>query len=244
MNSQSETPLLCPTFSSYTRDGSVETATRVSNDYKSSIGQDENDDLFAFESGSPAVRKSAVYPVFNRETLHNGVYTDTKIDKLDDAVLVVPLKTLFLEEERQNRISTSSSSDESDDDAAEPSCMWRRKGVGSSPSPSPSDCKKSRSTGSVLFKRFKICDLLRSSSDGKESYLFSAKIDKSSNKIDYRKSPVRVTGKVKAAPASSAHELFYVQNRSIKEGDKRKSFLPYRKDLVGFFSVLGRASRT
>ncbi|WOG96435.1 hypothetical protein DCAR_0415770 [Daucus carota subsp. sativus] len=239
MSTQSETPLLCPTFSSYTRDGSVETATRVSNDYKSSIGEDENDDLFEFESGSPAVRKSAVYPVFNREALHNDI--DKKIEKLDDSVLVVPLKTLFLEEERENRISTSSS-DESDDEAAEPSCMWRRKGVGSSPS--PSDCKKSRSTGSVLFKRFKICDLLRSSSDGKESYLFSAKIDKSSNKIDYRKSPGRVTGKVKAAPASSAHELFYVQNRSIKEGDKRKSFLPYRKDLVGFFSVLGRASRT
>ena len=123
MSTQSETPLLCPTFSSYTRDGSVETATRVSNDYKSSIGEDENDDLFEFESGSPAVRKSAVYPVFNREALYNDI--DKKIEKLDDSVLVVPLKTLFLEEERQNRISTSSSSDESISQAAD--ALWMRR---------------------------------------------------------------------------------------------------------------------
>ncbi|KAK1404441.1 hypothetical protein POM88_004046 [Heracleum sosnowskyi] len=226
MNPQNENALVCPTFSSYTTDRLVEIATRVSDDYKNIIGDD--DDLFEFAlssleefDSSALVNKSSVFPVFNREQLQ----ADQNIE---------------------NRISTSS--DESDSESETiGSCVWRRKSIGSS---SPNSCKKSKSTGSVLFKRFKICDLLRrSNSDGigKETYLFSSKIDKSTNKIDYRKSPkhsVEVTRKGKASPASSAHEMFYIQNRSIKEGDKRKSYLPYRQDLIGFFSVLGRASRT
>lgn len=232
MNSQNENALVCPTFSSYTTDRLVEIATRVSDDFKNIIGEDENDDdLFEFalssikDLDSSVVSKSAIYPVFNGEVLQSLNQADKNIE---------------------NRISTSS--DESDSESGTiGSCVWRRKSIGS---PSPSNCKKSKSTGSVLFKRFKICDLLRrSNSDGigKDSYLFTSKIDKSTNKIDYRTSPrhsVEVTGKGKASPASSAHEMFYIQNRSIKEGDKRKSYLPYRQDLIGFFSVLGRASRT
>lgn len=228
MNSQNENTLVCPTFSSYTTDRLVEIATRVSDDFKKIINQEENDDeLFEFapsstqqDFDSSVVHKSSVFPVFNRDL----VQADKNI---------------------QNRISTSSS-DESDSESEAPgSCVWRRKSIGS---PSATNCKKSKSTGSVLFKHFKICDLLRrSSSDGKQTYLFSSKIDRSTNKIDYRQSPrhsAELTGKGKASPASSPHEMFYIQNRSIKEGDKRKSYLPYRQDLIGFFSVLGRASRT
>ncbi|KAL8132446.1 uncharacterized protein LOC141714072 [Apium graveolens] len=230
MNSlhQHENTLLCPTFSSYTTDRLVEIATRVSDDFKNVIGEEQNDDdLFEFalssiqDLDSSVVNKSAIYPVFNGELLQ-------------------------AQKNIENRISTSS--DESDSESETiGTCVWRRKSIGS---PSPGNCKKSKSTGSVLFKRFKICDLLRrSNSDGigKDPYLFTSKIDKSTKKIDYRKSPrhsVEVTGKGKASPASSAHEMFYIQNRSIKEGDKRKSYLPYRQDLIGFFSVLGRASRT
>lgn len=55
----------------------------------------------------------------------------------------------------------------------------------------------------------------------------------------------KVTEKLKAppSPSSSAHELFYVQNRSMKEGEKRKSYLPYRKDLVGFFTNVNGLSK-
>ncbi|KAF7135512.1 hypothetical protein RHSIM_Rhsim08G0053900 [Rhododendron simsii] len=40
-------------------------------------------------------------------------------------------------------------------------------------------------------------------------------------------------GKV-SAKMVSAHEAFYVRNRAWKQGEKRKSYLPYRRDLVGF----------
>ncbi|KAK1400916.1 hypothetical protein POM88_000521 [Heracleum sosnowskyi] len=97
--------------------------------------------------------------------------------------------------------------------------------------------RKSKSTGWLWFKQFNIRDLLRrSKSDGIKSYMSATK----SNKIEYRKSlshSVRSTRKTEASP----HELFYKQKRSIEEGDKRKSYLPYRKDLIGVFSVLGRA---
>jgi hypothetical protein len=43
---------------------------------------------------------------------------------------------------------------------------------------------------------------------------------------------------------SSAHELFYVQNRAWKEGEKRKSYLPYRQDLVGFFANVNAYGKT
>lgn len=251
MSSPNENPLLCPTFSSYTCDRLVEIATKVSDDYKNIVGGENDDDLFEFslsiqEFDSAVVHKSSIFPVFNREVSHSVM--DQNTEKLDGNNSV-RLNNLFTEK-CENRISTSSSELESESESESETpgsyCVWRRKSTGSS----PSSCKKSKSTGSVLFKRFNICDLLlrRSNSDGQNSYVFAAKIDKSTTRmIDCRKSPrhsVEVTGKAKMSPASSAHELFYIQNRSMKEGDKRKSYLPYRKDLIGFFSVLGRASRT
>ncbi|XP_042500458.1 uncharacterized protein LOC122078510 [Macadamia integrifolia] len=54
-------------------------------------------------------------------------------------------------------------------------------------------------------------------------------------------------GKVKAKGVSvdtvSAHEIHYVRNRAIKEEDRKRSFLPYRQDLVGFFSNVNGLSR-
>ncbi|XP_030469846.2 uncharacterized protein LOC115688225 [Syzygium oleosum] len=47
-----------------------------------------------------------------------------------------------------------------------------------------------------------------------------------------------------AAAAASAHEVFYVRNRALKEGGKRRSYLPYRRDLVGFFANVNGLGRT
>ncbi|KAK6155194.1 hypothetical protein DH2020_009442 [Rehmannia glutinosa] len=47
-------------------------------------------------------------------------------------------------------------------------CVWRPKGADQ---PSPSRCKKSKSTGSAS-KRWKFRDLLRSNSEGKDSFVF------------------------------------------------------------------------
>ena len=43
--------------------------------------------------------------------------------------------------------------------------------------------------------------------------------------------------------SSSAHEKLYVMNRKRKESDKRRSFLPYRNQLVGFFANMNAFSR-
>ncbi|XP_074369101.1 uncharacterized protein LOC141709067 [Apium graveolens] len=185
----------------------------VSNDCRNIYEDEENgDDLFEFalpnkELDSSFMHKPSVFPVFNREIFDN---------------LNEPNKN------SKNWISTTS--EESEDETPGLYSMWRRKSIGSS---TPGSCKKSKSTGSISFKRFKIRDLLRrSNSDGTNSCTSATK---SSN----GKSPshsVKSTDKTKA----SLPELFYTEKRSIKEGDKIKSYLPYRKDLIGLFSVFGR----
>ncbi|XP_060187816.1 uncharacterized protein LOC132616996 [Lycium barbarum] len=51
----------------------------------------------------------------------------------------------------------------------------------------------------------------------------------------------KLAGKLKGSPAPAATQqaLYYVRNREGKEVDKnrRKSYLPYRRDLIGFFAI-------
>ncbi|CAH9073976.1 unnamed protein product [Cuscuta epithymum] len=121
----------------------------------------------------------------------------------------------------------------------------------------PVGCKKSNSTGFSKFWRFK--DLLnRSNSDGRDAFVFlnsSAQSAASApaGKIDGKKSNLyswaKKTGgaKVNADPAGksvtrkgkskkelSAHER-YMKSKA-KDEDRRRSYLPYRPELVGFFT--------
>lgn len=60
---------------------------------------------------------------------------------------------------------------------------------------------------------------------------------------DGGKGKVKSNGKKKTPPLS-AHELHYVRNRALREGDRRRSYLPYKPELVGFFTnVNGGLSR-
>ncbi|KAK1400911.1 hypothetical protein POM88_000516 [Heracleum sosnowskyi] len=201
MSSPDQNPFSCPTFSSYSRDGLVEIATNVTNDFGYILEEEEiYDDLFEFAlPNKDLVSKAMTFPVFDREILHDLNEPDKNIE--------TQIPTL---------------SDESEHETAGSNRAWQR---------------KSKSTGWLWFKQFNIRDLLRrSKSDGIKSYMSATK----SNTIEYRKSlshSVRSTRKTEASP----HELFYKQKRSKEEGDKRKSYLPYRKDLIGVFSVLGRA---
>ena len=44
---------------------------------------------------------------------------------------------------------------------------------------------------------------------------------------------------------AAAHEVFYVRNRALnRNAEKRRSFLPYRQDLVGFFANVNTMGRT
>ncbi|KAJ0433096.1 hypothetical protein HanRHA438_Chr17g0809101 [Helianthus annuus] len=60
-------------------------------------------------------------------------------------------------------------------------------------------------------------------------YLFGPK------KVDSPKQK-RNSGELSKGGLSTAHEQFYVQKRAENEVGKRRSYLPYRKDLVGLFA--------
>lgn len=242
-----ENSLLSPSFNSYSSDRLAVIANKVSQEFKA------DDDEFEFSlvldaSADEIFYQGPVFPIFSRHLFSQSDNRDREIkrrgddDDNDVSTTVVSLKNLFLEE----RDPPSSSSSEADELEAIPPgtyCVWKPKIVESS----PSTCKKSKSTGSAS-KRFRIRDFLRrSNSEGKDSFVFltpkNQKQDKAEEieNLKLRRHSVdsgKVAGKLKApsSPASSAHELFYVQNRAMKEGDKRKSYLPYRKDLVGFFA--------
>ncbi|KAK1410123.1 hypothetical protein QVD17_36656 [Tagetes erecta] len=159
---------------------------------------------------------------------------DEEVSETDDAVKQKleeendcsdALQKLFINEQRDFTTASSSSSEsEVEHDSPEKMigfCAWRYKtDAGASPL---SKCKKSGSTGSGS-KRWRIRHLLRrSNSEGKVPPAVEKKCDGEGLKVAVKLKP-------------SIHELLYVQQRGKKEDGKRKTYLPYRKELVGFFT--------
>ncbi|KAK1438833.1 hypothetical protein QVD17_04644 [Tagetes erecta] len=110
-------------------------------------------------------------------------------------------------------------------------CEWMPKAdSGSSPV-----WKKSSSTGSGskrwIFRYF----VWRSNSGGKQPMVVlpPKKVDSPKQKRTSGE-VLRTIGRWKAQ--TSIHEQFYVQRRAENEIGKRKSYLPYRTDLVGLFA--------
>ncbi|KAJ9140326.1 hypothetical protein P3X46_030986 [Hevea brasiliensis] len=173
------------------------------------------------------------YPVFNTALL-----TDDReeLSKPSSAVsdnqtpkpIRLPLRKLF-SEERETTSCSSSEADELETVPAGTYCVWTpKKGK-----ETPGKCKKSSSTGSS--KRWKFRDLLyRSNSDGKDTFVFLTPVKKSSERVieDEGKE-----NKEKDKDGKAMVKEHHAKNRALKEEDhKRRSFLPYRQDLVGFFS--------
>uniref|UniRef100_A0A6N2LAY4 DUF1645 domain-containing protein n=1 Tax=Salix viminalis TaxID=40686 RepID=A0A6N2LAY4_SALVM len=118
---------------------------------------------------------------------------------------------------------------------------------------SPGSCKKSSSTGSNS-KRWKLKDLLhRSNSDGKDTFVFLMPSNRRSGRHRQRsgnddhggnnsKQGIEKTKEVKGAGGglSPFQEHYHVRS---KDGDKRRSYLPYRPDLVGFLSNVNGVGR-
>ncbi|KAF8037554.1 hypothetical protein BT93_B0437 [Corymbia citriodora subsp. variegata] len=181
----------------------------------------------------------------------------------------IPLKDLFVED-RDPPSSSSSEADELEGIPEGSYCVWAPKSPAGSPL-SPSRCKKSSSTGSCS-KRWRFRDLLRrSNSDGKESFVFLTPTSRSSS-LSRSSDAAKAEGvaKEKASPSppppaaqavavaerrskakeksksasASAHEVFYVRNRAQKEGGRRRSYLPYKQDLVGFFANVNGLGRS
>ncbi|KAF3974912.1 hypothetical protein CMV_001803 [Castanea mollissima] len=149
-----------------------------------------------------------------------------------------PLRKLMIEEQERDR-DTSCSSSEADDLEGVPDgtyCVWTPH---SSSSSSSSSCKKSHSTGSS--KRWRFRDLLyRSNSDGKDTFVFLTP-SKKAEKIAVRNNSI---SKSNSNSNSSNKNKTSVVNNKVAEENKRKSFLPYRKDLVGFFTNVNGLNRS
>lgn len=184
-----------------------------------------------------------IYPLFNRDLLlNNDDFMNGSSSKSNGMVeevvsarpksIRLPLRKLFLQEEEREGNSSCSSS-EADDLEGIPEgtyCVWR---------PKPDEkCKKSNSTGSS--KRWKFRDLLyRSNSDGKDTFVFlTPSLKKKENKAE--KAPTPPTTTTTKSKGELEPAMHYVKNGG---GEKRKTYLPYRQDLVGFFANMNATNR-
>ncbi|GAV63782.1 DUF1645 domain-containing protein [Cephalotus follicularis] len=161
------------------------------------------------------------YPIFDTNLLQNTTKKSSR----------PPLRQLFSEDRETTTTTTPScSSSEADElDGLNPGtyCVWTPK---KAEEESPGRCKKSNSTGSSS-KRWKFRDLLhRSHSDGKDRFVFLEPRKKSEEKVNNNNNNKGV-------------EDHYVRTRAIKKGDNKRSFLPYKQDLMGFFSNVNGMSK-
>lgn len=189
------------------------------------------------------------FPLFNRDL----VFADSEPDpSLSPSVLRPPMKKVFAE------AGVGGGADEPQGTY----CEWTARIVEETP-PSPGSCQKSNSTGSS--KLWRLRDLLpRSNSDGRDAVVMLSppadakpsdrgveKAKRSTEKaVERKEADVEEAKKGKGkgkgkTTAPSAHERHYVKSRAAKESDKRKSYLPYRRDLLGlgFFTSVNGLSK-
>ncbi|TXG56295.1 hypothetical protein EZV62_017608 [Acer yangbiense] len=244
---------------------------QLSSPDRESEAEEENEDDFSFActnlDGSP-ISADAIFlngqirptfPIFDQSLLYDNVNGDGERSlnsSSSSASVRPPLRKLFVEERSKN-----------EEEPAGPYCEWTSgKSV---KEVSPETCKKSNSTGFSKLWRFREF-ALRSNSDGKDAFVFfnnnssenigngktttsTEKIIKNekttthekTSKISEKVEKVKMTGekKVKAETVSSAYERHYVKNRESREGDKRKTYSPYRHELLGFFTNVNGMSR-
>ncbi|KAG5062066.1 hypothetical protein GLYMA_02G035200v4 [Glycine max] len=228
------------------RDSSDEFAGKFEHDFvaKLKINENENEEKhnedeveeeeeFSFvltnSDGSPISAEDAfdnghirpIFPIFNQDLLFSDDYNG------GDG-LRLPIK-VFVE-----HADVSPSPSEATTPAEGTYCEWN-----------PKAAVKSNSTGFSKLWRFRDVKL-RSNSDGKDAFVFlnhapAAKPAEKASSVVVKKVEVK-KGKTTTA-AASAHEKHYVMSRARKESDKRKSYLPYKQDLFGFFANASGLSR-
>ncbi|KAL8141964.1 hypothetical protein V2J09_014996 [Rumex salicifolius] len=195
----------------------------------------------------------------NQSVSHQPSTEDKSNSSDTSAAIRLPLKKLLLSERETSLAASASCSEDEADDLegvnSETYCVWTP--------PKQEMSKKSNSTGSS--KRWKLRNLVhRSHSDGREKFVFlTPKQEEEQRRLSASEKPEissRNTversssggGKRKEEKAQSttsaavgkAHWDHYLRNRAIKESDRRKSYLPYKQDLVGFFTNVNSLSRT
>lgn len=193
-------------------------------------------DQFSPISADEIFYNGQIRPIFNRDLLLNDTGCNSEKVSTPRKSNRVSLRKLFIED---REIASSSSSSEVDDlEGITPGtyCVWRPKSAEESPSEL---CKKSNSTGSST-KRWKLRDFIhRSNSEGKETFVFlTTPFKKREEKTEStRIDSAKITGKVSAVEGFPA--LRYSENGK----DKRKSYLPYRQDLVSFLGNVNALNR-
>lgn len=197
--------------------GIDESQLRTHGDYEE---EDKDEDFtFAINGGdsSPISADDAfehgqirqAYPLFNRDLLLSE----------GDLSLPVrpPVENVFIE-------SPARKSDEIDRIAAGPY------------SKSTEMSKKSNSTGFSKLWRFKEY-MQRSNSDGRDAYVFFNHSETKNSGSSEKKAAVGEKKKVKKGDKTmSSHEVYLKKKGYNPEEERRKSYLPYRPELVGFFT--------
>ncbi|VFQ95650.1 unnamed protein product [Cuscuta campestris] len=181
-----------------------------------------------------------IFPIFNRNLSTDCVNFNseqtTRSNSGDERAVTnpppkirLPLRRLFNEELEPPPPRSSPEEDEIYGIPPGTYCVWR---PNASPGkPSARMCEKSNSTG--WSKRWKFRDLVhRSNSDGKDRFVFLSPSVKNGSQDS--ENPA-------AGEASNAAE----KPRSPPlSGDKRRSYLTYKQDLVGFFAHTNGLSRS
>ncbi|XVE67924.1 hypothetical protein DITRI_Ditri09bG0026800 [Diplodiscus trichospermus] len=257
MQTDSSEVSFCPSFNSYYSDKKlVDFAAGGGGDFQGGVVSD--DDEFEFVNNDLWESPNTLsFPIFNRDLLLKGGDEDHDYD-VEEAIRI-PLRNLFIGDVGDMPPSSSSSeADELEGVPPEMYCVWKPKQLEEL---SPNRCKKSKSTGSSSSTRWRVIkDLLkRCNSDSKvspASSFFILNFDKNTiEKTNEEKANTEKTAttttmatknksegevanakKMKRVEKTSPYEVFYVRNKALKEGDKRRSYLPYRQALVGIFS--------
>lgn len=162
----------------------------------------------------------AISPLFGLNLFSTHDESDSLHENLPT---MPPVKKFFVETKDSSKLKSENAGDDA--------TVNSRKAV----EVSPDVCKKSNSTGFSKIWRFK--DILgRSNSDGRDAFVFlndNSSQSPASEKVE-RKLAAANKGKKGKTASLSAHEV-YLRSKA-KDGEKRRSYLPYRPELMGFFT--------
>ncbi|KAL7588874.1 hypothetical protein Lser_V15G41191 [Lactuca serriola] len=197
-----------------------------------------------------------VFPLFDQKLLLGGEYDLEEIDRLP---INPPVDNVFIESPHRSPSSTASGHEENEDSATGPYCVWSKD---SATGTTAELSKKSNSTG--FSKLWRLREKVgRSNSDGRDAFVFLKSSDRtttststSTTATSSSSSVKAVTGdgsfiKVNAAggktrvvkqvtkakkPTVSAHEAYLKSKGGHTDEERRRSYLPYRPELMGFFT--------
>ncbi|KAD1846313.1 hypothetical protein E3N88_42211 [Mikania micrantha] len=147
------------------------------------------------------------------------------IEEIDTLPILPPVDKIFIESPRG--FPTSSTASKHDDAATGPYCTWSKE--------TTELTKKSNSTGFSKLWRLKE-KVGRSNSDGRDAFVFLKTSDKPTTSSSSSSKPPVTSFVTKAKkPAVSAHEA-YLRSKGHTEEERRRSYLPYRPELMGIFT--------